>query len=434
MSTEDSPASAAKQVALPRDFRRLLIAWSSSLTGDGLRIVALPLMAHHINSSPEAVALVATFTSLPWLLVGVVAGALVDRMSPVRAIQLAHGARVLVSVALALGAMNSSLTVGLLCVGGFLLTSAETFADGAAQSMLVRVVPPAHLARANSRFAVVETVALDLLGPLVGGFTFNAADWLPFLLSAAGFAIAALVVNGLDGRIADRARAPAAPQSLPAAVTQVGAGPPAAQSLLASLRSGMARLFRDPVLRVLVLTVAVLAAANAAQDGVLVVFATARLGLSDRLYPTLLVAVSVGILIAAPLTGRLAARFGAGRLMVTSMVLMGSALTAMGLWPQAIVGWACYLLVGVATAWWNVLSATRRQARTPLSMAARVSSAFRVVAFGAIPLGNLVGGWVGGQWGTAAVFVGAGGVILVVAAIVGRSFFRAVSPSDTVLP
>ena len=78
--------------------------------------------------------------------------------------------------------------------------------------------------------------------------------------------------------------------------------------------------------------------------------------------------------------------------------------------------------MGLAGGTWNVLSATSRQRRTPHAMIGRVSSAFRVVAWGVIPIGAAVGGLVGERWGITSVFLLAGGVIAVLGLVVVRSF------------
>ena len=164
-----------------------MVAWAGSLTGDGLRVVALPLLAVSVNPSATAVAAVAVASTLPWLLVAIPAGALVDRLDPAKVMATAHLVRALLTLVLVALVLTGSATIPLLCAIGFAITSAETFADGSAQSLLVRIVPHAHLERANARFVTVETLALDLAGPLAAGVLFVLAPWSPFALSAACF-------------------------------------------------------------------------------------------------------------------------------------------------------------------------------------------------------------------------------------------------------
>jgi MFS family permease len=397
---------------IPAHFRRLIAAWAGSLTADGLRIVALPLLAASIDRSPAAVAAVAGFTALPWLVIAVPAGALVDRLNPARAQLAAHLARAVLTAGLAGAAAWHWRSIALLCAIGFLITSAETVADSAAQSLMVRTVPSAALERANARFVTVETVALDLVGPLTGGVLFAVMPWLPFAVSAVLFVAAAIAVVPLAGL----------PElSVPAA----GDGQPD----IHRVTSGLRELARNPVLRILVVTVAVMALGNAAADGQLVLYATGPLGLSDALYPTLLAAYSVGTLIAAAIVGRLSRRFPSGALMMIALAGIGGTLLVLGLAPTPAVGWTCYGLMGLAGGTWNVLSATRRQRHTRHALIARVSSAFRVIAWGMNPIGAAVGGGIGEAWGVAAVFTVAGAVILVWGIVVARAFLRPEPPA-----
>jgi predicted MFS family arabinose efflux permease len=92
------------------------------------------------------------------------------------------------------------------------------------------------------------------------------------------------------------------------------------------------------------------------------------------------------------------------------------------------VAWLAFAVMGLAGGTWNVLSATRRQRRTPHDMIARVSSAFRVVAWGVIPIGATLGGLVGERWGVTTVFTAAGVVIALLGAVVMRSFLTVEPP------
>ena len=82
---------------LPESFSRLVLAWAGSLTGDGLRVIALPLLAVSVNPSAASVALVAVASTLPWLLVAIPAGALVDRLDPAKVMATAHLVRALLT-------------------------------------------------------------------------------------------------------------------------------------------------------------------------------------------------------------------------------------------------------------------------------------------------------------------------------------------------
>jgi len=409
------------------------MTWAGSLTGDGLRVIALPLLAVSVNSSAASVALVAVATTLPWLLVAIPAGALVDRLDPARVMATAHLLRAVLSIALVGTVVTGSTTIPLLCLFGFAITSAETFADGSAQALLVRIVPHAHLERANARFVTVETLALDLAGPLAAGVLFLFAPWAPFAVSAACFLIAAGIVSTISTPPAAEPLDPVLTDTTltdttltDTTLTDSAVGTPAASAALpgpwARIRAGLAQLVSDPVLRVLVVTVSIMVIANAATDAVLVLYGTSTLGMSEAFYPMLLVAYSVGTLIAAVLVGRADSRLRGGQVMMLALFGIAGTMFVLGFFPNVVAAVIAYAVMGLAGGTWNVLSATRRQRRTPHAMIGRVSSAFRVVAWGVIPIGAALGGLVGERWGIPSVYLLAGTVIAVLGLVVVRSF------------
>lgn len=415
---------------LPAPFNRLVSAWAGSLTGDGLRVIALPLLAVSVNSSAAAVAAVAVASTLPWLLVAIPAGALVDRLDPAKVMATAHLVRALLTAGLVTMVLTDNVSIASLCVVGFLITAAETFADGSAQSLLVRIVPHAALERANARFVTVETLALDLAGPLAAGVLFLVAPWLPFAVSAFCFVVAAVLIASMSV-----VRPPNSTALADAVVLQDAAaradGPtlldPAGMVTIPALpriRDGLSRLLRDPVLRILVITVAVMVIANAATDAVLVLYGTQVLGMSEAFYPTLLVAYSLGTLAAALVVGRANSRVRGGPAMMVALFGISATMILLALVPHVAAALIAFAVMGLAGGTWNVLSATRRQRRTPHAMIARVSSAFRVVAWGVIPIGAALGGVIGEKWGVTAVFLLGGGLVAVIGLVVLRSFLR----------
>ena len=407
-----------------------MTAWAASLTGDGLRVIALPLLAVSVNPSAFAVAAVAAAATLPWLLIAIPAGAIVDRFNPASVMATAHLVRALLTAVLVAMLLGGGVTIPALCVIGFLITSAETFADGSAQSLLVRIVPHAALERANARFVTVETLALDLAGPLAAGVLFLVAPWLPFVVSAVCFVAAAgtmatvVAVRPLDHTaLADSV----ALQDAVASADGPTLGDPAGLVTLPGLpriRDGLARLVSDPVLRILVITVAVMVIANAATDAVLVLYGTQVLAMSEAFYPTLLVAYSLGTLLAAVLVGRANSRLRGGRAMMVALFGISATMVVLGTVPHVAAALVAFAVMGLAGGTWNVLSATRRQRRTPHAMIARVSSAFRVVAWGVIPIGATVGGLIGERYGVTSVFLFGGVLIAVLGLLVVRSFLR----------
>lgn len=410
----------------------MLISWFAAQSADGMRFAALPLLAYFTDRSPAAVAGVAAATSLPWLLIALPAGLIVDRLDPAKVMAWANLARAVAAFLLVLAIWTDSVSIVLLGVIGFGLTTAETFTDSAAQSLLVQMVPTEQLERANARFVSSENVGFDLIGPLSAGALFTLAKWAPFLVCALAFAVAAAVIITLGGArtilVPGSGRAGAAVDTVDTPAV-AGVRRPGRQQARTSIGAAFAAVFADPVLRSLVVTVAVLAATVAAVEGVLVIYATGPLGLPSALFPTLLASYSIGLLGSTLLLPRVLGMFGSSVVMLSVICAAAITLMTLGAFPHRALAWACFLVMGAALGFWNILSATRRQRRTPKGTTAAVSSAFRTIAWGAVPLGAALGGAGAARWGVARVFFLAGVVVLTLAVVMGRQLLR---PAATV--
>ncbi|HEY8372306.1 MAG TPA: MFS transporter [Pseudonocardiaceae bacterium] len=387
-------------------FRRLTAAWVISLVGDGVRMAALPLFTAVFTRDPLAVSAVAIAETLPWLLVAPPAGALVDRLRPRAVVVVTHALRAVLTGVLALAVATGQVSVVLLVVLAFALTAAETFADSASQLLLVELAGPDDLEEANSRFFSAETAGMDLAGPLAASAVFAWEPALCFALDAASFVLAAVLVAGL-------------PDVVPQRDTENESVP-----LRTRIVEGAGYLVRHPGLRVLVSVVVVSAASASAVNAVSALYAIEELHMPEALVPLLMVAMALGTLGGARVVGILTRRLGEGWSMITGLGLVAAGFGVLGLLHHPVPGALAYLVVGFGVGVWNVLSATRRQRLTPPHMMGRVSSCYRVLAWGLMPLGAGVAGPVAAGFSLSAVFLLAGGLVAVVTLVAGRGLLR----------
>ncbi|WP_433269584.1 MFS transporter [Actinosynnema sp. CS-041913] len=386
------------------DFRLLTGAWVTSLVGDGVRTVALPLYTAVSTRSPLAASAVAVAIVLPWLLVALPAGVLVDRWRPRLVLAVAHTFRAVVTGLLAYAVFTDSAGVVVLCAAGFLLTSAETFADTASQVLLVELAGPDDLEQANGRFVTAETVGMDLAGPLAASLLFW---WHPaacFALDALTFVVATVFVV-----------------RLPEAGREARAG---FGTLRAQLVEGAGYLVRNRGLRVLVLAVGISAVCAAAVNAMLALYSINVLGLPEQFMPWLVVVMALGALLGARLSPALAPRLGGAPVMVGALVLLGVAFAVFGAVPLLPVAVAAVFCFGLASASWNVLSATRRQRLTPTPLMGRVTSAYRVLAWGLSPIGAGLAGPLAASTSLGTVYLVAGGVVVLTALALARPLAR----------
>ncbi|MCK8679045.1 MFS transporter [Streptomyces lichenis] len=352
--------------------------WASAVVsrfGDSLRTAALPLLAVTLTDDPLLIAAVTACGFLPWLLFGLLGGALADRVDQRRAmwgVDLARGALVAgFAVAVALG----HASIALLLVLAFALTTLGTLFDNAATALLPTVVPTEALAGANARLMTGQQLAGGLLAvPLVPVLLLWGAAW-PYALDAVSYVLAALLIASLR---------PAAPARRPPR--------PAGSTLRTETADGLRTLWRDRVLRWVCVATALTSVAIGALIATLVVHTTDWLGAGSRGYAAALTAYSVGAVAGGLLAGRLAELTGRIRAVFLAGAVQTAALLALGTIRELWALIAALALFGLMGTVWSVQETTLVQERTPPGALGRTSSAFRTLTVGGTPLGALLGG------------------------------------------
>jgi len=395
-------------------FRRLWWSWTVSLLGDGVRGLALPLYVAVQTHSPLAASAVTTAEVLPWLLCALPAGAIVDRARPTVVLTTAHTFRAVATAGLVVSIVYHFASVPLLCTFAFVLTVAETFAYSASQALLVSLAGPEQLNEANAKFYTVHTVGLNLAGPLAAGALFTIGPSWAFALDGMTFLVAAVLVAGLPA-------------------TKPAPGSPAPQRtrrLTSEIREGVMLLIRIDGLRVLVSMVAAATLAASALNALTPLYAVQRLQMPPGWVSTLLVVGALGALLGTRLAVPAARRWTEGNVMVASMATMAAGMILFGAFPLVSTALAANVVLGVGIGGWNVLAAARRQRLTPASAMGRISGAYRMLAWGLMPVGAAVAGPLAVATSIGTVFVIIGGFILVVLAVLTRPLLR----TETALP
>jgi predicted MFS family arabinose efflux permease len=240
--------------------------------------------------------------------------------------------------------------------------------------MVPRLVSVDDLEVANSRTQANEWTANDLLGPPLGGFLFAAAA-APYFLNTGAYVLAALLVASIPGTF----RTPRDMSRTPGSIRR-------------DIGEGIAWLWHHRVLRSLSLMAGIANLVSTAMMSVFVLYSQEILDLSDVGFGVVLSAIGVGGIIGAAGAHRIEQRIGPGTLLLASMSgLTLSALTlAVTSSPWVVAG--AFFLEGLLVASWNVVVISLRQELTPDELRGRVASDARTLAFGAVPLGALLGG------------------------------------------
>ena len=286
----------------------------------------------------------------------------------------------------------------------FALGICQVVYDSAARAILPQVVDRRGLDKANSWLTVEETVGQSFVGPPVGAALFGWFRAAPFLGTAIGFALAALLVLAIPGRFRIERPEPT--------------------TLRTDIRVGLRWLWRHPVLRNLTVFSGLIAAFMSMATSLTVLYALHTLHLAPSLYGILFLTMGVGGLAGSAAVGPLTARLGRPRAITVAVaiapvmfVLLG---TVTDLWAAG--PWFFGLAAGVTM--WNVLSMSLRQAMIPAELLGRVLGAHRVALWGGIPLGTMLGGALAGRTSVSAVFLVSGVAQLAIVFLIHRLVSR----------
>ncbi len=378
------------QEPLGGEFRRFLVAAASSNLGDGIRLGALPLLAITLTDDARLVGLVSASTMLPWLLLGPLGGAVVDRGDRRRLMIAGQlGRAVAVSLLVALLATDSA-TIWWVVIVAFVLGSGEVIVDSSSQAAVPQLVRPDQLDQANSRLITAITVLNDVVGVALGAVLFSLATSLPFVIDAATFVVGA----GLLATI----RRP------------LQGGRDTSTTVRSDIASGMRFLFRHRLLRGMMIAVATSNLAGNTAFGVLVVLVVQELGATEAMFGLLLGLGALGGVLGSLLVARIIERFGR-RAVLTSLpvvLIVSYLMNAVAVAPWMVA--ASFFVASFTVVCFNVPGQSIRQAATPEHLLGRVVASYRMVGMGAAPIGALLGGFVAEAAGVRTANLAAAGI------------------------
>jgi len=388
--TQDATQAPSRATTrLGRPYWRLWWANTVSSTGDGAFVAALPLLAVTITRDPRLVAVVTAATFLPWLLLSLPAGAVVDRYDRVTLMWRAQAIQAAVVTMIAILIVFREADIEVLAAAGFLLGSAEVIFSNAAQAVLPALVPSELLPKANGSQQVSLTVGESFLGPPVGSLLFAAAAALPFGLDSASFAGSAALLARLPrtGHAAQDAKHP---------------------SIRAQVAEGLRWLAGHRLLRVVAVLLGIYNFANQMGQAILVLLATQTLHVSTRGFGLLLAASAVGSVVGGLVNPVLTRRLGLLPSLVLPALVDAAAFVGIGLAPGPVVVAALLAVQGFSVTMWNVVTVSLRQRIVPAHLLGRVNSVYRMLGWGLMPLGALAGGFVAHAAGLHAPYIVAG--------------------------
>jgi MFS family permease len=387
---------------LGNTFNRLWVAAVAGNLGDGVCRVAIALLAARLTTDPVAFSALRALEFLPWLILGLPSGALVDRYDRRRLALLVGTVRAAAVAVLLTAVAVDRVSLWLLYVVVVVLGACETVYDNSLIAMLPAVVgDPRRLDTANGRFQGAELLAQSFVGPPLASALFAVVASAAFGVNVACYALAVLLLLALPGtyRAAEERRTP----------------------MVRAMGEAVRYVRHHPMHRVLLSVVVVLGFGNAMATALTVLWARETLGVPEAAFGLLILAGAVGAFVGSQSAAPIAARIGRGRTMVLSCIVTGLSMLLAAATRSPYLAGAAIAFTGWAILLWNVVYGSLRQRLTPDRLLGRTIGIYRVVAWGVMPLGALVGGAVAGVAGLRAPYL-AGGALTLAAG--GYALFR----------
>lgn len=380
---------------------RFWLYWFSasvSYLGDGIRFAALPLLAAALSPQPADVATVAVAAGLPWLLFGLFAGLLVDRLPRLPLMSVMQAARTVLAFAIAGLVAASFMSIHLLAAMVFLLGACEVVYDVASHAALPQIVERDRIQSANSRLMTAEVVTFEFIGPLLGAALFSVAVVIPFTVDAAAFAVSTFFLLLLVRRT------PQANRPMPTDGNR--------SSIVHEFLEGFRWFTSQRLIRSLTLLGAGINLGLAGFFAMLVLLAQEELGLEPTGYGLLIAIGAVGAFGAGLVADRLTSVIVRRHVCMASGPVIALCILVAALSGNAVVTAGTILVFSGMVMFFNVVAVSLRQLITPDELLGRVLSVHRFLCWGAMPVGAALAGLIGEIYGVRAAVAASGFAIL----------------------
>ncbi|MFC7926190.1 MFS transporter [Microbacterium laevaniformans] len=378
-----SPLSPVHRAPLGRSFRTLWSAAVFSNLADGVGRTAVPLIAITLSSDPLVISVLSALAFVPWLIFGLPAGMIVDRLDRRYVMALANVIRGSVALWLAVLGASGSLSLWALFVGTLVFGLGETLFDNATNAVIPGVVERDQLDRANGWIQAAQVTVDSFIATPISGILFAVSLALPLWIGSAGYLVPVVLALLLPLSAARPLRAP---------VDADDAARPAARR--SGAREALSYLWHHRYLRTMVVFTSFTGSALAFAQAVIVLFFVDALAVPAAAIGFVTAGLGVGALCGSLLAPRLVARWGRGPVMFAAILSGGVAMLLTGIAPSVWTAILAFATAACAVSVWNVPWGSLRQQIIPPDMFGRVLGITRTLTWGLFPIATILGGLV----------------------------------------
>ena len=366
-----------------------MLLWSGqsiSELGSAVTVIVLPLTAVvALNASTFQVGLLSAATTVPFLLIALPAGAVLDRMEKRGLMIGCDTARMLIIGSVPAAAALGVLTLAQLYVVAVLTGALTVFFDVAYQSYTLTLISREQLIDGNGKLAATQSVS-QVAGPGLGGTLFGLLRGGAMTADSASYAVSTASLLLIRSREPSRGRPHGAPRA----------------RLRTEIFAGLVFVLRQPVLRKIAGCTATWNLFGAMEQALGIIFLVRILHVRPADAGLLFAAGSLGGVVAGVTSGSVARTIGSARVIWFAPLVFG--VIALPL-PAAEPGWRLALYpIGLA-GWsfsgvlYNIAQLSYRQSICPPELLGRMNSAVRWIVWGTLPLGGVIGGVLGSDLG-----------------------------------
>ncbi len=358
-------------------------AWMGNL-GDGIALAAGPLLVASQTSDPLLVALAGLLQRLPWLLFGLYAGVLADRVDRRLMVIVVDVLRAVVLVVLTAALVTGVVNVPVVLAAMFLLGTAEVFVDTTSHTLLPMVVDKRDLGIGNARLMTAGITMNQLVGPAVGAALFAAGMAWPFVVQAVCLGLGAVLIS----------RMVVPPLVRPQGRSHLGR----------DIAEGFRWTWGNRAVRTLTVTIVAFNVTYGAAWSVLVLYATQTLDMGPVGFGLLTTVGALGGVLGTGTYDWLARRVSLAMIMRVGLIIETFTHLAFAITTIPWVAMVVMFVFGAHAFVWGTTSRTVRMRAVPMELQGRVGSLYSIGGFGGLVAGQALGGVIAKIWGITGPF------------------------------
>lgn len=357
-------------VSQNQDFAKLLIAVSFSTLGDGLTLLAIPWLASTITTNTLYVSFVSTAMVLPWLLLSIHSGLLIDTFSRKKILIGSIIVRILVLFFLLVLTFTKHINIPFLIVTSFLLGVTKVFYDSTAQTVVPNVVNKDFLEKANGYILTSRLTMSDIVGRAIGGLLIASSILLPFIVD-----IFTLFITIFILLLIKKDLNPSKIREKPKVI------------------DGFIFVKNNKILKYLAFIGIGTTIMFSATLSIQVFYVREVLDLQSLGYGILISVGTIGSIVGSQSVSIIKNKIGFKNVLVFSLLGMGITFGLVGISSNAVVVAILFFLGNIFIVTWNITNLSYRQRYIPNEKLGRVGGVFRLFSLGMTPLGMILGGW-----------------------------------------